>query len=367
MDALHDNSFRTWVKLGTNHESLIPQYVLDYKLPDEKMASEIENELFADPARRLFPIDSPAATWLSNAYFAKHAADGDLPYCDDEASCVSEQLMKAAVTYGVAEDCRKIVEAMKQAMVKEASDPDADYGWVIRDADTGQVIKRRYPMFDETGVKKASAYFTENRQKYPVGLRRHIARRIMDKAAEYKLGYDRLDGAVLREAGYGIPRKDVLMEEILERAHLVKDAEDADAAVLLLNVNEMLAGMPDTEIGQNLDKIAEVMDAFDHVAGLTRHYGTKILMPADILFDVNLDKAAEAVEDAICLKQHMFSLNKLAELQPSVFADVLGDDFVGFITDDDGNVSRTKMADALSSLPKPDKAALEEHLARLYS
>ena len=80
MDVLHDKGHRLWVQLGTKHAELVPDYVLDYQLPEEKEAESLPDKLFADSHRRLFPIDSPAATWLSAAYFSKHAAAGELPY-----------------------------------------------------------------------------------------------------------------------------------------------------------------------------------------------------------------------------------------------------------------------------------------------
>ena len=158
------------------------------------------------------------------------------------------------------------------------------------------------------------------------------------------------------------------MEEVLERAHLTKDAE---SAILLANVNEMLAGLSDSELASNLDKIAEVIDTFDSAAGLTHLYGTRILMPADFLYDISLKAASAAVEDAVELNRHVFSLQKLAELPFTVYGNVLGQDFVNAITKKsadgkDIKIDTEKLADELHSLPRPDKAALEEHLSELY-
>ena len=151
-----------------------------------------------------------------------------------------------------------------------------------------------------------------------------------------------------------------------------------------LDYFETVAGQPDNflrvirhyphphqpEIGENLDKIAEVIDAFDRSADLVKYYGTRIQMPSDFLFDVNLKQASTAVEDAIELDRHIFSLAKLAELPAQVYGDVLGQDFVQAITksgeDEEPQVDSEKLADNLYSLPAPDKAALEEHLAELF-
>jgi hypothetical protein len=364
MDVLHDNSMKTWIHIGETYSHLVPSYVMNYNLPDKEGSSKIEDGLFADPARRLFPIDDPGAIWLSAAYFAKNASA--LPYKPAEREYVKQTILKAAALHDIATDVKTIIDTITATPAeKQAEDDDANYGWVMRNAETGDVVARKYPMFDGIGVKKASDYFAENRAHYPIGVRRTISRNIMRKAAEYGMGTDDLAPAVLREAGYGIPRKDILMDEILERAHLTKDAE---SSILLANVNELLAGMDATEIGANLDKIAEVIDTFDNAAGLTQYYNKRILMPADFLYDINLKQANEAVEDAIELDRHVFSLRKLAELPLHVFEDVLGADFVKAIVKkaSDTVVDRAKLADELYSLPKPDKSALERHLTTLY-
>lgn len=363
-DVLHDNSHRIWLQLGERHTDLVPHYVMQYTLPEKDAASQIEDELFADPTRRFFPIDSPAATWLSAAYFMKNAAQ--LPYKKDEQVCVWRCIEKAAEVHGIAEDTKKIVAAI-QAEVgteKQAEDNDENYGWVMRRADTGEVVARKYPMFDDRGVKMASSYFDENRSNYPMAVRRQIARNIMKQASVFGVGLEDLHPSVLREAGYGIPRKDVLMEEILERAYLTKDAE---CAVLLANINEMVAEMPAEDVAASLDKIAEVIEAYDRTSDLTRYYGTRILMPADFLFDVNIKTAEEALADSVELDKHVFSITKLAELPAQVFQDILGEDFVkAIVKSGTDQIDKEKLADNLYSLPKPDKAALEEHLAEIF-
>jgi len=363
-DVLHDNSHRVWLQLGERYTSIIPQCVMDYTLPEKDAASQIEDDLYADPARRLFPVDTPAATWLSAAYFLKQATT--LPYKKDEKAFVWARIEKAAEIHGVKADTEKIASAIQaeNGTEKQAEDNDENYGWVMTSEATGQVLARKYPMFDDRGVKLASSYFDENRSHYPMAVRRTIARNIMKRAEFHGVGMDDLHASVLREAGYGIPRKDVLMEEILERAYLTKDAE---CAVLLANINEMIASLPEEDVAQNLDKIAEVIEAYDRTSDLTRYYGTKILMPADFLFDVNIKTAEEALVDSVELDHHVFSLTKLAELPAQMYQEILGEEFAkAIIKAGTTQIDKEKLADNLFSLPKPDKAALEEHLAEIF-
>lgn len=362
MDVLHDSCFKTWLGLGNSFESIMPPYVLEYKVPDEKNASTIDDQLFADPVRRLFPTDCEASTWLAAAYFAKNAEK--LPYSKAEAEYVEAEIKRAADIFNIRKDIDAIMGAIRTVPAeKVAADDDANYGLVVHDEKTGEVLMRKYPMFDDRGVKLACDYFDQYRGRYPLGVRRTIAKNIMAKAAEYGVDTCSLKPSVLREAGYGIPRKDVLMNEILERAQLTKDAE---ASIALANINELIAGLSDVEIGESLDKIAEVIDAFDRQAGLTKHYGVRITTPADMLFDIDIKMAEAILEDSVELNNHIFSLNKLAELPTSVYANVLGDAFATAISKD-GTISLEKLADEIHSLPRPDKAALEDHLITLYA
>jgi hypothetical protein len=127
----------------------------------------------------------------------------------------------------------------------------------------------------------------------------------------------------------------------------------------------MIAELSNDELGSSLDKMAEILDDFDNSADLTQHYGTKLRMPADFLFDVSLKQAEDAVEGAVALNNYVFNIEKLAALQPEVFAGVLGDGVVRDMSTDE-QLDQQKVADVLSTLPRPDKAALEEHLIAMF-
>jgi len=357
MDVLHDNSFRKWLKIAELAEPDIPDYVREYTLIEEKTASDLSGDLYADSMSRLFPIDSPAATWLSAAYFATHR--DQLPYKAAMAEHVEKRIAEAADVYGIADDVKQVVlKVAESQMQKSAAAVDDNYGWIEKTAD-GAVITRRYPMFDAEGVQKAAAYFEENRQHYPLTMRRAIAQSIMHKAAEYGLMPNMLDDSITREAGEGIPRRTVLMRELIERAHIAKDAE---AGMLLLNINNLIGELQAGEVGQNLDKIAEVIDEFDQLEGLNKTYGIKVTHPADFLHGVATKSAEVYIEKSIKLNRLVFDTGKLVELGAGVFADVLGEKFAEDILFEDAD----KLKQALSELSPADKAALEAHIVELH-
>ena len=354
MDILHDSSHRTWYQLGTKYASIIPQYVLDSELQTKEAADALPDELFADPGNRRFPLDSQASTWLSAAYFAKNAeAVGRL------ACAVESEIKSAAVIWGIDKDVAAIMDAVRSPeTVKCAADDDSNYGWVSGDG-PGKV--RKYPMFDAAGVVKAAAYFSDNRGHYPLAMRRTIAQAIMAKAAEHGVA---VADCVRREAGMGMPRRDTLMAELLERAQLCKDAETAAA---LANINEFVATAPMDELAQELDKIAEIMEMADAADGRDRGYGKRLLSPADVIYDVDPKLAEAVLADSVELARNVFSLSKLAELPLTVYEDALGPDFAGRVKSAGGGVDAARLGDELFSLPRPDKDALERHLEQVFA
>jgi hypothetical protein len=264
---------------------------------------------------------------------------------------VEERIKNAAAVYGITDDVTQIFSEEKVAA--DIHDDPENYGWVMNLPEGG--TKLGYPMFDEVGVKKAMDFFERYRGNYPLGTRRHIASRITKRAESFGL---ETTPTVQREAGKGYPQRDVLMTEILERAKTVKDAE---AAALLANVNELIHVSDAKELLGSLDKIAEVIDSVDRLEGNHKHYGVRLMCPSDAVYNI-LEKDAEAfIEDGVTLGNRTFSLNKLAELDPEVFA-ILGDDFVTEIKAADGGINRQALKAILPTLPLPEKSLLERQI-----
>jgi hypothetical protein len=156
----------------------------------------------------------------------------------------------------------------------------------------------------------------------------------------------------------------MLMDEILERS---KMAHDAESAVLLANINNMVAEMPIEDLGQSLGKIAEVLEAFDVAEGLRFKRHTKLLSPSDVVFNIPLKKISSALADAVKLNKHIFSLTKLAELSTGMYEDMLGEQFVSRIVNEHGKIAPEKLAEQINKLNLESKDALEVYLKESFS
>jgi hypothetical protein len=347
MDVIHDNSRRQLMQISAVvGEENLPDYVQHYNVPDEKNASSLPDELFADPGKRLYPVDSKGATWLSAAYCAMNKG----------AEYTMLDIKRAADAWGITEDVDKVIQEIEAAQgnIKAATDDDSNYGWIIYNRN-GDVVRRRYPMFDSNGVQKAAAFFDENRRHYPHELRKQLATNILTKAAQYGVGLDVLPDSIQREAGHGIPRRTVIMRELNERAQLAKDAE---FSVLMANVTRLIGNAGEGEVLDSMDKLAETIDAFDQAEGLVRYYGTKITYPADFLCSVTMKEAQDFVDKNVTLRRLTFDVEKLAvDVPAEVFHTVIGDVDVS---------DAEKLAAVLRDLPAADKAAVEDHLVAMY-
>ena len=361
MDIIHDNSRRQLMQLAAIvGAGNLPDYVQDYSVPDAKIASALGDEFYADPGKRLYPIDSKGAAWLSAGYYVMSKQAESFEDLTKHPTLMAIKF--AADVYGIGPDVDKLVQAIAtfSGATKNAAASDDDYGWLIKNA-AGDVIRRRYPMFDATGVVKAAMYFDENRRHYPLDVRKGIAGKIVEKAAKY--GVSGLPESVRKEAGEGIPRRSVIMQELGERAKLAKDAEFAQ---LVDNVNKLLKTADEAEIVEAMDKLASTIEAFDQAEGLVRHYGTKISYPADFLMSITAKEAQDFAARTVVLKQHAFDVEKLAKCVPlDQFEAALGEEFAKKIAAA-GAVVAKQLKAALEALPPAEKSALEKHLTLIY-
>ena len=340
MDILNDNLYATLMEIrGTCG---IPKYVESATPLSKEAAAALPDTLFADRVNRRYPIDSKANTWLSAAYFAK-TASGDNYSSGTMRDLVGSTIRYAAGKYGICDDVDKAMAALSAPVEKKASD-DGCYGWPS---------EKRYPMFDEHGVKLACDYFSENCFNYPPKLRRDIASRILAKCAEYRLDAPE---TVRQEAGEGFSLRQDAAEEVLDRVKAVSRL-DAKVACALGGALKAMLLAPFERYTSQVEKLASALDMVDAKFGFDDEYGTRFLSPMAIFHGRNVKEAQDVVQDTVELGPNHFSVKKLASLPAEVFTDALGDEF-GKAVKTAGAVDASKLGPALKRLPGPGRGAL---------
>jgi len=318
-DTLHSNMLRIF------RDGKVPEYVLDANPNDMTKAAtaKLPDALFADRVNRRYPIDSKASTWLSAAYFAK-TASGDAYSSEALRGLVRDTIKLAADKYGIRKDVDEAMEALSRGPAeKKAADDESNYGWPS---------EKKYPMFDEHGVKMANSYFAENCFNYPPAMRRTIAERIFQKCAEY--GVEAND-VVRREAGQGFNLREDVGVELVDRVKMASH-DSPELASALAGAAQAMLEMPMDRYQGSLAKFAALLDRFDEETGFADRYGVRFRSPMEIFHGRNIKEASDFLDDSVQLGGDLFSITKLAGLPMDLFTSALGDDFGDMIRGCDG-------------------------------
>ena len=291
---------------------------------------------------------------MSAAYFGYN--EPRLNYKRAMYDHVKGRILKAADTY----DIRKDVDGV---LVKMAEEPE-QMGYSLIVADDPRKTYVQWILNNVDHVKQAGDYFNEYRFNYTQAQRKTIATGIMKRASDLNMDLDTLPKAVHADSGYGIPDKVQLVDELLSRAKLSKDAE---LSIALANIGAMICEIPNiAESTEALTKLAEVINEYDKAAGLDKQVlRGKLLAAEDIVFGTSINKTASALSDAVKINKYIFSLTKLAELDNNIYSNILGDKFVEQIKTE-GKVDTIKLANELNKLAIEDKEALEQYIYATY-
>ena len=344
MDALRDESRRTLLAIADKYA--MPDYVKSADLMTKESAAPLPDALFADPVHRAFPVDCPANVWLSAAYFKETAHDIKSA---ELRGFVGGEIIKAADTLGLLPD----VDALINAAAGQDYMPEADESnYCLKRGE-----RRMFPVFDAEGVKRACDYFERHRAEFDQAERATIARNILRKAAQHQV--KDVPSFIERESGSGMCDRAVMLDELLERARMTKDAESAMVTGALVEAISMAT--PEELMGGALTKIGELVEQLDTLNNMADYVGSKVTFPADFLFSMDAKRAMDLSDDAVHLNRHTFSAKRLCELGPEFFKGAMGDEFVTTVSEN-GALDPVKLASVVATLPRPDKTALEEYI-----
>lgn len=325
-----------------------PAWVKSAAVEDLVGSPDLPASEYAWPVKRLFPTHSPAATWLSAAYFETKRAD----FRPADQAIIQQALTKAAAAWGIT----AAVEAVAKTAAAQAHDdlsarPDSDFLYV---RDGG----RHLPVRNVEEVKAAAAWIETYRESWPMEDRRTMARRLLTKAAQ--LGADLGDQAesLAQTAGFGASPSATIARAFEARSQALEHRKIASE---LYAVARSLQGRRLS--AEEREKAADALDRVDREYQLTGLYASGLVRPEAACFAVTEKRAEELLADLVTSPTGTtYRTEDLAQIPLDRVRDHLGDEFAEAVSGTGPWVDRRKVATILPTSPRGD-AVLFDRLA----
>lgn len=359
MDQTRDLSGRETYRLSQLFD--LPTFVKEADVGALCGPQDLPLECYAEPMRRLYPCHTPAATWMSTAFFLDKKAS----HRPADAESIQERLNYYAKYHGIGNSIKSLWEkAASLANPQELIYTDDDFGLVYEER--GQKV-RRYPLRNSGEVKAAATYLQEHRDSFPYKLRREFADRIMQKAAEHGTDIHEHNDYLERQAGYGACSSKVACEFLRDRVRASRNGAGSlnDTQNEMLNLAQLIEAQPSRLHSPGmLVKLAEVVDEFDRSTRLYRDYGPDLQRVEDVLFELTQEKMASAVKDhCSTITGNIYKLADIEQLPLASVRTYLGDDFAETVRR--GNqVDVEKMAEVVPTLDRELAGLFDDLMAQ---
>jgi hypothetical protein len=305
----------------------VESYIKEASFSEEEF-SALPDSAFAWPEKRAFPIHSKEHAIISRVYRSKCAGVPDY---------VDVMLKQACEMYDVPESI------FAEASVKVASVSEDDY--LLPE-------QRKIRVKTAEDARKAQSTLLKTAARMSPVLKAKCATRLLEKAA--KLGVT-LDEKIHAMAGHTTSKTATLIDWVNARAAAALEAPHKQAYEKLAeNLRTQPAELRDRD---GLVKVAEAIHELDKTAGLTKHYGKRLLDPMDTVFNTTTKIAARTVD----LNGRRVTVDKLAAYSSEFYGDILGDDLVREASHN-GSLDFDKLATIIDTLPRDLKDILARQM-----
>lgn len=254
---------------------------------DKEDLGDLDDNAFADPQGRTFPVYDKAASYVSMAYFIAN---------DESDPEIEGRIKKACSLFGLDSEIRRLADviaerklAEREKTQKTASEAPRE-GWLIQVEDGSRE-------FSASGYGKEAFFdacdeFLNSREllmKNPMSFIKEAAAAFVGEALE--LGgefYDEMPDDMLKLAGYGYPDNELLEAFVSARSIGIP----LDQRHKLVDAVHSLKTAGDRN-PEALPKIAEFLENLDDKYNLRRFYGDKFPDPLRSVHNVSTRKVAQ--------------------------------------------------------------------------
>ena len=271
--------------------------------------------LFGDSLERRYPLNNKQACLASMAEFVYDYMGSEEP------AGIKAKIQKAASYYGL---------QWPQASIKDTSDHFS--------ASDGDLTCNISVHPTKESLNKAASDLYNGRKNMSHGICRDVARYLVKYACKHDIDMDEDNSVMLmRLAGYGVADKPVVMAAITKRAYFnpVSDTAKRMAAY----ADQMQKTLPDVVGHEELDKIAEVLDAFDSCGAHKESYGTYWKCPEEELFAKTANEVIEDLQDWVRIPSVQADVSKSdLKKEASRVLDLL--DVLGIVADESNMIDK---------------------------
>ena len=302
---------------------------------------------YADVISRQFPCHTPQCTWLSAAFFFDKKAE----FNAKDQRRIEDRIEKFAAHWGIKGEFNA-VKARSNDLEKTATDvlPDSSYAWVWV-GDNG-VKDRRLPLRNALEVKTASDWLQTYRDSFTYADRNRMATKILEKAAQFGAAIGANLEFLEKQAGHGVCNPKEVHAMLQDRIKLANN--DAHKDMLKALADSVLNTPKMVLTGNQLVKLATVVDTTDRALNLTKGYGNTLQRPEDVIFKVTFAKTASELEAHVATTSgRMYNKQDFGKVALDDLKSLFGDEFADRVRSG-LDVDAEKLAEEIATLPRPD-------------
>lgn len=317
----------------------LPEYVKTAELDDYDRLQQLPKEAFADSSRKIYPLNTPARTYVSNAFFTCKKAAITKLYGENYAGQIEKNIKEAAEIFDISQD----LENYSSNFEKKASRAYQTRYLGEFEVDGAEVAL--YPVKTAADLTENAEHFNRNIKNYPFPWRIKIAENIVKIAQE--LGVDEVPDRVLKYAGLFYPDLEKISDEILRRSKKLKKTEHVE---IFHKLSEDVENISSTS---EVMKLAETLYNVENMEGLYDNVKIAAVLgdPVDLIFTKSIEKVAE---DLSFVEAHGDKY-RLADLQKAAKSSYM--EAFGF---DIEPADPVKLAEVFPTMPRSDIKLFEE-------
>ena len=324
----------------------MPEYVKSANVLTAEEAAGMNSDSFADPISRNFPLNTKANCWCSAVYFYGNQCNKDRTSKQAEIN-----IQRAAEIWDISEEIAKIKSAFEIQTIPVT--------YAMSFTHNGVTVNR-CPDHTKEAATTSAQWLYDNRFNFPIEAQKAAAVRLAAKADTFKLqpaAATYVDKLANPEVYGNLNCK--VASAITDRLNAVNPKKWGEVENELLKVANNMASNP-LDICQTGEVIATALEAVDVKHGFNQKWGSSYQHPIDCCFRVNMLKVAADTDSIVHLTTGTpVDLNKISNTQLEKGLKIAGDDFLSYCQTDGLNVDRSKAAEILPTLPKPEAQRFE--------